>query len=317
MALWPGAAATLSDLATFLGGLSFVGMEDRAEACVNAASRQIEQYLSRRVIYRAPVESLSSIVAQVAITNVGLTIAAQPTAARTLVVDIVDPLRSLTAGTLTIAGTAGGASVMRTVTFSGPGRHHVPDFFTNVGSCIVSGAVGFSASTKIQVGTSLGYVEYHSPKDESLRLIEYPIFALASCYDDTGSPRTYSSTYLLTSGTDFDLSSPSGIVTRLYSGEVYPWSGYRRGAKVTYSAGWTRATVPEETKRAVLKLAGLQWGEQSGRTLGVQSMSNEAGNWTRYAPAEVRGDIAGMLEAYRRIPWNAPTGERIFDEEDC
>jgi hypothetical protein len=46
-------------------------------------------------------------------------------------------------------------------------------------------------------------------------------------------------------------------------------------------------------------------------------MSNEAGNWTRFAPADVSGDIAGMIAAYRRVPWSQQTGERIWDEEDC
>lgn len=317
MALGPYAIISLKDFRDFYGvDATLKGQDAQLEAAINRSSRQIEGHLSRRLICRAPIEDIDGVVAQVAITSASLTVIPL-TATRPLVVDVVDPSRTLTAGTLTITGTVAGATAVREVDISSPGRTHVPDWFSAIASVVVTGAAGQSASTKVQVGTTYGYVEYLSPaiSTAELRLIDWPVIQVSTVHEDID--HTYGATTLLTQGTDYSVDK-GGQIIRLYASDRDEWDIGWRVVKATYSAGYTRSNVPEDLKLATLKLVALYWKEQDRKQFGISGVSDSVGNWSRYAPGEVTRDIADLIEPYRRVAWSSGSGSRPdYDMEDC
>jgi hypothetical protein len=267
------------------------------------------------------VESLVSVVASVlpAVGTLTVVPAATPLPApRTLVVDITDADNSITAGTLTVSGTVAGASVSRTFDLTRGGRQHGTDFWTSIASATIAGLTGGTGADRISIGTSEGYLEYHTlpAAAESFELLDRPLAHLLTVHES--SQHVWDSSTLLVEGTDYATSKSNGRVTRLSSGDLYVWDYGWRTIRVAYSAGYSSAAVPEDLKLACLELAALIWKQQDLKTYGVSGMANELGNWTRYKPVEIAADLASKLEQYRRTGFGVPTGDRpTLDGEDC
>jgi hypothetical protein len=313
--LQPYALASLKD---FKGTVNLAGKgkDDVIERALNASSRIIEAELGRRLRYRAPEEISggANIVATVAISNATLTLAAQPTASRTLIVTITDADRSIHSGLVTVTGTVSGASTTEVFDLSaGQSRYHGRKFFTAIASVVTSTVVGNTSADTIAVGTSLGMVEYHDPCGEiRIKLQEWPVYSIADIYEDPN--RDYAAATLLTATTDYE-SSTSGSVVRVLSAlPIAWWSGYR-AVKVRYSAGYgSLSTVPDDLKDLCIRLAGVKVAEFERGSLGTTSVSDNLGNFSRITATLTR-DQRDELAEYRRGDLFSTTAERDFDEE--
>jgi hypothetical protein len=319
MSLQPYALASLSDFKDTLGK-GGTAKDDVIDRAINTASRLIEAELGRRLRYRAPEEVAggANVVAAVALTNTtstSLTIAAQPSAARTLIITITDTDRSVKAGTVTVTGTVGGSSTTEVFDLADcQSRYHGRKFFTAVASVVTLNVTGASSADTIAVGTSLGMVEYHDPRCSSrIRLRESPVYSIAEIYED--SNLDYASTDLLTVTTDYQF-SVAGEVTRVDT-DGHPQafeSGYR-AVKVRYSAGYgALSTVPPDIKDLCLRVAGAKVMEFERGSLGMSSVSDAQGNFTRLGSTLTR-DQRDELAEYRRSDIFTTTAERDFDEE--
>lgn len=318
MALQPYA---LASLAAFKSTVNAGGTakDEQIERALNTASRLIEAELGRRLRYRAPEEvaGAANIVASVAIATGSLTVAAQPSASRTLIVSVTDRDRSITAGTLTITGTvAGTAGSTETFDLSdGQSRYHGRKFFTAVSAAALTGVVGASSSDLITVGTSLGMVEYHDPGGSCrIRLGEWPVYAFAEINED--SNRDYASTTALDLTDDYEY-SVRGVVTRVDSNSqpMAFESGYR-AIKVRYSAGYgALSTIPPDLQDVCIRLAALGYKEYERGSLGQSAVSDQLGNFTRFSSSQITPEMRDALAEYRRPDIFTTTVERDFDEE--
>lgn len=319
MALQPYALCSMSEfkaLLTVTGGTK----DDDIERAINTASRLIEADLGRRLRFRAPeeVEGGANTVASVAIANGSLTVAAQPgTGGRTVIVTLTDADRSVRAGTVTVTGTVGGtAGVTEAFDLAdGQSRYHGRRFFTAISSIVVASLVGASASDFIKVGTSLGYVEYHSifGGEYKIKLREWPLYAVAEINED--SARTFASTTALTVSTEYETAA-NGAVTRLSSSLPTSFESGWRALKARYSAGYGAiSSVPPDLRNVCLTLAGMIYQEPQRGPLGTTSVSDQLGNFTRLAPTGITSAMSASLGEYRRPDIFDTTAERDFDEE--
>lgn len=319
MPLQPYALVSLADFKDTLN-VNGTSKDEVIERAINSASRLIEADLGRRLRYRAPEEVAggANIVASVALASGSLTVAAQPSAARTLIVSITDTDRSVRSGTVTVTGTVDGASTTEVFDLSAQqARYHGRKFFTAVATVVVSVVSAPPAQTAdlITVGTSLGMVEYHDPCGAArIRLLESPIYAFAEINED--SNLDHAAATALTVSTEYQYSG-HGLVTRVDS-DGHPQafeSGYR-AIKVRYSAGYgALSTVPPDLKDVCLRLAGTKYKEWERGALGITGMSDQLGNYTRIGAAALTDDMRDDLATYRRSDIFTTTAERDFDEE--
>lgn len=316
MSLQPYALTTIAEYKDTLG-VGGGAKDDVIERAINTASRLIESELGRRLRYRAPeeVEGGANVVASVALANGALTIAAQPSASRTLILTVTDADRSIRTGTVTVTGTVGGVA-SQTESFNladGQSRYHGRKFFTVIASIVVSSLTGSGTADTIAVGTSLGMVEYHTPECGAarIRLLETPVYALAEVNEDFN--RTYGSTTALDSG-DYEYGA-DGCMTRVVSSWPFPfWGGYR-SIKVRYSAGYGAiSSLPPDLRDLCVRLAGAKVQEFQRGALGTTSVSDQLGNFSRVAATLTR-DQRDELAAYRRPDIFSTTAERDFDLE--
>lgn len=144
-----------------------------------------------------------------------------------------------------------------------------------------------------------------------LRTLEWPILAVASVHEDTAVPRAYGASVLLTSGTDYEVVKPKGIIRRLAgAGAPRCWNTGHRAVKVVYTAGYlTPAAVPARIKSVALRYAALVWDESKRGAFGVSGASDSLGNYTRFATAQVTDDMRATLANERR-PALWSSGER-------
>lgn len=319
MSLQPYALASLAGFKDTLG-VGGPGRDDVIERAINTASRLIEAEVGRRLRYRAPEEiaGAANIVAAVALTNTAstsLTIAAQPSAARTLIVTITDSDRSVRAGTVTVTGTVAGASTTEVFDLAdGQARYHGRKFFTAVASVVTLNVAGASSVDTIAVGTSLGMIEYHDPCGSArIRLREWPVYAFAEINEDANLD--YAAATALTVTTEYQYSA-AGEVTRVYSsGQPMAFESGYRAIRVRYSAGWGGlSTVPADIKDLCLRIAGAKVKEFERGSLGMSSVSDAQGNFTRLGASMTR-DQRDELAEYRRPDLFTTTAERDFDEE--
>jgi len=315
MSLQPYALTTIAEYKDTLG-VGGGAKDDVIERAINTASRLIESELGRRLRYRAPEEVAggANTVASVALADGSLTIAAQPSAARTMIVTVTDADRSLRAGTVTITGTVGGVTGQAEA-FSladGQGRYHGRKFFTAISAITVASLAGAGSSDTIAVGTSLGMVEYHNPVEWArIRLLEWPVHSIAEIAEDTS--RDFGSTTVLDSD-EYEADS-SGLVTRVIDAQPYPFECGYRAIKVRYSAGYGAiSAVPPDLRDLCIRLAGAKVQEFQRGALGTTSVSDQLGNFSRVAATLTR-DQRDELAEYRRPDIFSTTAERAFDLE--
>lgn len=317
---------TLADLKSYrpLG----TGRDAMLRVWITTASRVIENYLGRRIRYRAPLEVASGddLVADVAIANGSLALAGQPAGGRTLVVSVTDADRSLTAGLLTVTGTVGGvagvtenfdlaAEIQQDFDGDGFMRLYGSKFFTAISGAAVSGASGATAADKVRLGVSLGYVEYHTiPGGCEHWTLEWPVISILEVNEDASA--VYAAAAALVAGTDYRLDKNEGKLTRVASQVPFSWDASWRAVRDVYSGGYASiAAVPQEIKDVCRRLVLLSFQEVENNWLGKSGASDPAGNWTRFGPATLTKEMRDQLQPYRRRRFLTDTGEREFDLE--
>lgn len=294
--------------------------DDALEQVLGAASLAIERYLDRRLIFRAPLEvpTADNTVLEVPIVDGALAIASQPNASgRTFVVTVTDANRTITAGKVTITGTVAGVAGVTEVfdLVNGLVQQGVK-FFTAVSTIQVSGMAGQEAADKVKIGTSLGYVEYHTvwPGDCYLFALERPIQQVAEVNEDV--MRAYGVSTKLVEGTDFEVSVQLGRLTRVSARLPWLWWGDYRAVKLVYSAGYqNRSLVSADVKDVAMRLAALLYQEAMKEQLGRSGMSDPSGNWTRFGPSTLTNEMKAELSPHIRAEIFHRTGERDFDPE--
>jgi hypothetical protein len=328
MGLAPHALITLSELtASYVPteGIPGADVLARRERAINAASAIIEDFLDRRLVYRAPPEATANIVAEVTlVAAAALTVAAQPTSpGRTLVVTKTDADRSLTAGLVTITGTVAGVAGTTEVFDLGLGPVlHGCKFFTAISGIACSGLVNAQTGDTIKIGSSQGYVEYHSPGSgyEWLWTYEWPVYQVLYCNEDITGTRTFAtSTDVIQNSTSggfggFVLtSSPRSRLERTWGAYLSTWSQGRRSVKLIYSAGYfTSAKVPDEIKDVAGQLAALLDRVAAKGQIGVSSQGDSTGNYVRFGPAALTKEMVDQLTGNQRGRFHE-TGVRDFD----
>lgn len=302
-------------------GITGAGKDAVLESAINQASREIEAFLGRRIVFRAPTEDADAIVTAATLATGSLALAGQPSSGRCLVVTVTDADRSLTAGTLVVTGTvAGAAGVTETFDLArGPVLYGVK-FFTAVSAAAVSGLAGNATGDTVQIGTSLGYVDYYTPSaDDLLPLVDWPVRQVLTLHEDPD--RAYAAAALLAEGADYLLAGAEigrhrGALQRISGSQPALWYPSLRAVKVVHSAGYfTRATVPDEIAARASRLAKLYFDDGQRGTLNISGGSDPFGNRTFYGRPGLDRESMAALSAERAFNRDGPYPERDFDLE--
>lgn len=157
------------------------------------------------------------------------------------------------------------------------------------------------------------YVEFHSPKEPraQLWLGEAPIVTVAEVNEDHAA-LFGSATILATS--DYAVHKGEGKLTRIAGGGTFPrdWYVGVKVVRVTYSAGYERIvgtplgggfpSVPRPIRELARDLAVLKYREWEHKRQGLSSVTDGAGNVSRYSPAELSDAMKARLAPFvRRI----------------
>lgn len=301
---WPAAALfALAELKRYLPA-SGSGSDVLLSEIAAWVTDDVEGLLGRRVVYRAPTEVATPVYTGT-FTAGTPAVGVQPgTGGRTLVVTFPD---GATAGTIAVAGTVAGVATSRTFDVANGLKQYGLDFFTAVSGITIAGAIPPSGT--ITVGTSLGYIEYHSPsgQPDGLWLRDWPVYQVVAVYEDTS--RVYATAL---ASTEY-LAADRTRLVRLASGGLGCWAQAYRAAKVIYSAGYFgSATVPGRIKRVALRLAAMYYQEATKGQIEIASGSNPMGTWTRTGPAALTREMIRDLTSERSF--GSATAERDFDE---
>lgn len=169
-----------------------------------------------------------------------------------------------------------------------------------------------------QIVTRGALTEYHTLLAQGsevvrseIRTLEWPIITVTSVHEDTATPRTYGAAALLVENTGYEVVKPKGLIRRIDGlGTLKNWSTGHRAVKVVYSAGYaTTATVPATLKSVALRYAALLWGEEKRGDFGISGASDQLGNYTRFAAAQLTPEMkAALAPEARRSFWES--GER-------
>ena len=293
--------------------ISGPGRDDFLRECIARASRRIEQYLDRRIVYRAPgeVEGNGNIVASATCTNGALTVAAQPgSGGRTLIVTFDG---SVTSGTVTVTGTVAGTAGVTEVFDSAAGRiQHGVKFFTAISGAAVTGATGDGT---VKVGSSQGYIEFHTPYPGAfeIKTLEWPVRQVREVNEDVAA--TYTAATALTEGTAFQVRKERRRIARVSGQLEFAWLSAYRSVRLIYSAGYfTAASVPDDIKEVACALAAWIYREADRMHPGLQSGSDATGSFVSIGPAMLTTGMKEKLDAYNRGEFER-TGERDWDLE--
>lgn len=305
---------TLADLKTY-GLVTGSGRDAVLALYITAASRAIESYVGRRLVFRTPpsIASADDTVASRGFTSESVAGGSitQPSSARTLVVTLTG---TPTAGVITVTGTVAGIlGTVETFDVANGLVLYGLKFFTAISSVVVSGAAG---GGNYKIGTTPGYVEYHTPDGSSDSWpLEWPVAQLLEVNEDVS--RTYGSSTALVAGTDYLLTRErrGDHLIRLWGAQPGRWLYGFRSIRKTYSGGYAAASVPGEVKDCCRRLAKLLFDEVDKNRLGMSSVSDAQGNYTRFAAASISPEIAAVLGQYKRNRFGADTGARDFDLE--
>lgn len=302
---------TLDELKRYAPARGSAKDVELAEA-IAFASREIEEHLDRRIVFRAPTESANSIRTTTNWTDGAPAVSAQPAAARTLVVNWSGTPK---AGTLTVTGTVAGVAGVTEVfdVVNGLAQYGVK-FFTAISALAIANATSVdSASATLTIGTSLGYIEYHNACGPRFRPYEYPIRSAGEANEDVAL--THGTSTALVQGTDYAVHERK-YFTRLYSGLPLGWLPGWRVVKVRYSAGYfTVANVPADIKAVCKELAAWHFRYSENKEQGAQSINDGTGTRTFFGPPMLTEGMKGRLAKHIREDCFDRTGERDFDLE--
>lgn len=320
---------SLSDLSTYKSKPG--SSRDQALALfITAASRAIENHLGRRIRYRGPVEveGAANIVASrpfsgEIIPSGSIT---QPNAAgRTLIVTVTDVDLGVSGGLVTVTGTVGGQAGQTEVFNLSRGlRHHGLKFFSAISSIVVSDPSGAGTGDLLKIGSSVGYTEEHTrdPNDPCVcQPIEWPVRNILEVNEDAA--RAFGVTTKLTSGTDYFLvradtqRQERSSLLRLSSALPTAWAGGWRANKLVLASGYSAGEVPADLSDVARRLVTLLDDEVAKGRLGMSSVSDAIGNYTRFAAAGLTPEMRRQLEPYRRRSFGFETGERDWDLEEA
>jgi hypothetical protein len=324
--LAPYALCTLAELKADFG-VAAKGKDSVFERAINRASREVEAFLSRRIVFRAPTEDDDAIVADVALTNGSLVLAGPPAApGRTTVVTVIDPDRTITAGTLTLTGTVAGVPETTEVydLTQGPVLYGTA-FFSAYSDAVVAGLAGTTGSNRIRIGNSRGYLDYYTLAASQVRrldivpLIDWPVRQILTVHEDAA--RVHGGSTLLLDGTDYllagdEVGRPRGALQRMSGAGGAPmcWNTSFRAIRLQHSAGYfTRANVPAEIKGYASRLAKLYYDDEQRGNLGVSGASDKMGNWTRFGRPGLDPDARRSLSNEKNYAYLRPA--RDFDLE--
>lgn len=277
-------------------------------------TREVERFLGRRLVYRAPTEDDDSILTATAWATSTPAPTGQPTApGRTLVVTFPS---TATAGILTVTGTVAGVLGV-TEAFdvtTGPLTLYGVKFFTAVSGIAITGASG---TGNVKVGTSVGLVEYHSPSQYSrspsrLRAADWPIRQVADLNED--STGVYDAGTGLVFGTSYTLYDRQYLV-RSDGGQPVSWTVGSRSVRVIYSAGYfTVANVPPEIQSVILELIVWNIRHTQRGMQGTASGTDGTGTFVfQSGPPFITEVMAGRLRDHKNP--DTSSASRDFDEE--
>jgi hypothetical protein len=314
-------AYSLASLSDFRDTLNIKGSDryDIAERAIATASRLIETETGYRLRYRAPeeVSGAANLVASATLANGALSVAAQPdSAGRTVVLSLVDTARLVSDGTVTVTGTVGGTAGQTEVfqLADGP-RQHGRKFFSAVSAVTVAGYTTASNAVRtIKLGTSVGMTEYHTlgSARSRINLLER-IYAIAEVNEDYD--RLYAAATALTTS-QYEIVG-TRTLQRVLDRLPDSWETGYRAIKVRYSGGFGGiSTLPSDLVDICIRVAGPIYQEWTRGTLGVQSQSDQLGNFTRWSSARLSDDIKSDLAPYRRGDIFDSTGERDFELDE-
>jgi hypothetical protein len=301
---------TLADLKAYKPVVG-TAADTRYSRLVTDASRILEAALGRRIVYRAPPEVATyDNILSTAFAN-GTPAGSAPNAAgRTLIV-LFPP--GATAGTVAVTGTvAGVAGTTETFDVVDGLLQHGLKFFTAISGITIANAAG--AGT-LKIGTSIGYVDYHTPRRAELISYEWPRQQTLEINEDAS--RAYGSLTKLTLAADFLVTrgSAGDTILRLNSNLPISWIVGWRSIKDVNSSGYRVADVPEELKDTCRRLVVLLFQEVDKGQIEVASGSNALGNWSRMGPAMLTKSMRQQISHLRRYRFGADTAERDWDLE--
>jgi hypothetical protein len=210
----------------------------------------------------------------------------------------------------TVAGQAGQTESFDLLT--GAHVQHGVKFFTAVSGISITGAVGVGT---LKIGTSLGYVEYHSPRPASgeLSTLEWPIRNTVEVHEDFDL--VYGSTTALVLGTTYEVRRRR-VLARISNRLSYPFLCGYRVVRARYSAGFKGAAeVPSTIKAVCLELAAWAFVYAQHREYGRTSVSDATGSWAVGGPPMLTSGMRSRLGTYLRDEPFDRTGERDFDLE--
>jgi hypothetical protein len=296
-----------------------VGRDRLIGGILGGASRIVEDYCRGLFAWRGVIEDDDNIVASVAITNVALTLAGQPNAAgRCLRVTITDDAQALTAGRLTIVGTdLAGAALSDVVDFqrreSGLNWCSA-NVYKTVTSATVSAAAGTTSSTLIKIGTAKPITEYHSlecPGYPSVFTRWKNVIQVLELNEDTS--RAYETGTVLAAD-EYTIDKRRGRLVRIAGGSSPVNFQYgHRVLRNIYTCGFAlnpqRSNAPSTLADVVLELAILRWRQTERKMQGVSSVSDTAGNVTRFSTGDLtKGmkdelDAAGHMRVANFVTW--------------
>lgn len=137
---------------------------------------------------------------------------------------------------------------------------------------------------------SQSFTEYHNGNGENgLVLRQYPVTAVSAVYDDTS--RLYPASTLI----------PASEYVwwedgRLELDENNCFSSGRKNIKVTYTAGWAQASIPEDIQLAVWRICQFIYKDSKTSIAGPEQL-DVAGMILKFRNSEVRE----ILDRYRKI----------------
>jgi hypothetical protein len=284
-----------------------VGRDRLIADLLGSASRLVEDYNGAHFAWRGVAEDDDNIVSSVQIANGAHALAGQPNVAgRCLRVVITDDTQLLTAGRLTIVGTdlAGAAlSDVIDVQRRESGLNWCSaNVYKTVTSATWSAVAGATSATVVKIGTAKVFTEYHSiecPGFPSVFTRYKNVLQVLELNEDTS--RAYGSTTLLDAD-EYTVDKRRGRLVRIAGGGTPVNFQYgHRVLRNIYTAGFycdpLRTKVPSALVDVVLELSLLRWRAVERKMQGVSSLSDAAGNVTRFST----GDLTkGMMEEMDR-----------------